>query len=80
MSTQPSRFSHEYYVQQLKKAAKEIELRAEEIVGDIDGVTAIKLSTELSPDCLTTIIISKEYVSGRKKCKAIRQEDFCHAE
>lgn len=55
------------YVDILKEAAREIEIRAEEIIGDIDGQKDIDIFISIRPHEITEISVSKVFVSGWKQ-------------
>lgn len=55
------------YVNILKEAAREIEIRAEEIIGDIDGQKGIDIFISIQPYEITEISVNKVFVSGWKQ-------------
>ena len=55
------------YVEALHQAADEIKLRAEEIIGDIDGQQGITVAIHLNPHEIPTIDVFKTYIPGRKQ-------------
>ena len=57
----------EGYVAALIEAAEEIKLRAEEIVGDVDGQKRIDISFSIRPSEVTDIVINKVFISGFKQ-------------
>ena len=61
----------------LKEAAREIEIRAEEIVGDVSGQKGIDIFISIQPHEITEISVNKEFISGWKQKKS---EQFNDAE
>lgn len=57
----------ESYIAALIQAAEEIKLRADEIVGDIDGQKGIDISFSICPFEITEIKVYKTFVSGHKQ-------------
>ena len=57
----------ESYVAALIQAAEEIKIRAEEIVGDIDGQKDIDISFSVRPFEVTEITVYKTFISGHKQ-------------
>jgi hypothetical protein len=57
----------ETYVDALCQAADEIKLRAEEIIGDIDGQQSITITINLNSQDIVTIDVFKAYISGWKQ-------------
>lgn len=57
----------ESYVAALIQAAEEIKLRADEIVGDIDGQKRIDISFSIWPFEITEISVYKTFISGYKQ-------------
>ena len=57
----------ESYVLALIQAAEEIKLRADEIVGDIDGQKSIDISFSICPFEITEITVYKTFISGHKQ-------------
>lgn len=55
------------YVDILKEAAREIEIRAEEIIGDIDGQEGIGILISIQPHEITEISVNKVFISGWKQ-------------
>ena len=55
------------YVDILKEAAREIEIRAEEIIGDINGQKGIDIFISIQPFEITEISVNKVFVSGWKQ-------------
>lgn len=58
--------SREIYVELLCQAADEIKLRSDEIIGDIDGKTDIKVTINIGYEELFTIDTTSTYISGWK--------------
>ncbi|OQB14292.1 MAG: hypothetical protein BWY15_01147 [Firmicutes bacterium ADurb.Bin193] len=65
------------YINILKEAAREIEIRAEEIIGDINGQKGIGIFISIQPHEITEISVNKVFVSGWKQQKS---EQFNDAE
>ena len=64
----------ESYVAALIEAAEEIKIRAEEIVGDIDGQKGIDISFSVCPFEITEISVYKTFISGHKQnSKEVKQ-------
>jgi hypothetical protein len=57
----------ESYVAALIQAAEEIKLRADEIVGDIDGQKGIDINFSIEPNNITEISVFKTFISGWKQ-------------
>ena len=57
----------EGYVAALIEAAEEIKIRAEEIVGDINGQKGIDISFSIEPNNITEISVFKTFISGWKQ-------------
>ena len=57
----------ESYVAALIQAAEEIKLRADEIVGDIDGQKGVDISFSICPFEITEITVYKTFISGIKQ-------------
>lgn len=57
----------ESYVAALIEAAEEIKIRADEIVGDIDGQKSIDISFSIQPFEITEISVYKTFISGHKQ-------------
>lgn len=57
----------ESYVAALIEAAEEIKIRADEIVGDVDGQRSIDISFSVWPHEITEISITKTFISGYKQ-------------
>ena len=57
----------ESYVAALIEAAEEIKLRADEIVGDVDGQKCIDISFSIQPFEITEISVCKTFISGYKQ-------------
>jgi hypothetical protein len=55
------------YVEALRIAADEIILRAEEIIGDIEGQQSINVTINFRPDEIVTIDVYKTFISGYKQ-------------
>lgn len=65
------------YVDMLKEAAREIEIRAEEIIGDVSGQKGIDIFISIQPHEITEISVNKVFISGWKQQKS---EQFNDAE
>ena len=63
-TTYPDR---ESYVAALIEAAEEIKIRADEIVGDVDGQRSIDVSFSIQPFEITEISVYKTFISGHKQ-------------
>ena len=61
----------------LKEAAREIEIRAEEIIGDVSGQKGIDIFISIQPHEITEISVNKVFISGWKQKKS---EQFNDAE
>lgn len=57
----------ESYVAALIEAAEEIKIRADEIVGDLDGQRSIYVSFSILPYEITEISVTKFFISGHKQ-------------
>jgi hypothetical protein len=57
------------YIEALCEAADEIKLRAEEIIGDVDGQQNITVRINLNPHEVVTIDVFKTFISGWKQFK-----------
>lgn len=55
------------YVNILKEAAREIEIRAEEIIGDVSGQKGIDIFISIQPHEITEISVNKVFISGWKQ-------------
>ena len=55
------------YVEALRIAANELILRAEEIIGDIEGQQSIIVTINFKPDEIVTIDVYKTFISGFKQ-------------
>ena len=67
MSIKLPEITSQSYVEALHQAADEIKLRAEEIIGDIDGQQGIAVAIHLNPHEIPTINVFKTYIPGRKQ-------------
>ena len=61
------------YVEALHIAADELKLRAEEIIGDIEGQQSIIVTIKFRPDEIVTIDVYKTFISGYKQNKTLFQ-------
>jgi hypothetical protein len=59
--------TRESYVDALIQAVEEIKLRADEIIGDIDGQKRIDISFSVDPFEITEISVYKTFISGYKQ-------------
>ena len=50
----------------LRAAAKELDERAEEMIGDVRGVTGVDIWIRLRPDSIPEIQVSKDYTTQRQ--------------
>lgn len=57
----------ESYVAALIEAAEEIKIRADEIVGDVNGQKSIDISFSIQPFEFTEISVYKTFISGWKQ-------------
>lgn len=69
MSIKLPKITSQSYVETLHQAADEIKLRAEEIIGDIDGQQGITVTIHLNSNEIATIDVLKTYISGWKQRK-----------
>jgi len=63
------RNSRESIKEQLINAAKEIIIRADDIIGDIDGCVEIDTVIHIEAASITTIYVNRELISGCKLSK-----------
>lgn len=56
--------THESYVEALCQAADEIKLRADEMIGEVNGVRQVSISLSINPHEITDIEITKTFISG----------------
>ena len=59
--------THDGYTAALVTAAEEIKLRADDMVGEIDGVRRIMVQIDLTPDEIVTVKTVKFYTAGWKQ-------------
>lgn len=59
----------ENYVEALMNATEDIKLRAEEIIGDVGGQTAITITINLNPHEIPTYDVYKTFIAGWKLIK-----------
>jgi hypothetical protein len=67
MAIKVTRANRDSYIAALIQAAEEIKIRADEIVGDIDGQRSIYISFSLRPFEVTEISVYKTFISGWKQ-------------
>ena len=60
-------YSREFYIKRLIGAGIEIIMRADDMLGEIDGVQNIKVSFEIAPSQITSINVQKSYISEYKQ-------------
>ena len=67
MSLNTLKFTSKDYVEALRIAANELILRAEEIIGDIEGQQSIIVTINFRPAEIVTIDVYKTFISGFKQ-------------
>lgn len=67
MPIRVTKATRESYVDALIQAVEEIKLRADEIIGDIDGQKGIDISFSIEPFEITEISVCKTFISGYKQ-------------
>lgn len=67
MSLNTLKFTSKDYVEALRIAANEVILRAEEIIGDIEGQQSISVTINFRPAEIVTIDVYKTFISGFKQ-------------
>lgn len=77
MPIRVTKATRESYVDALIQAVEEIKLRADEIIGDIDGQKSIDISFSIEPFEITEISVHKTFISGHKQNN---KEESNHAE
>lgn len=68
-----SKLTSKDYVEALHIAADELKLRAEEIIGDIEGQQSIIVTINFEPGEIVTIDVYKTFISGYKQNKTLFQ-------
>jgi hypothetical protein len=67
MAIKIAKSDRESYVAALIQATEEIKLRADEIVGDVDGQRSVDISFSIQPFEITEILVTKTFISGHKQ-------------